>query len=349
MAISSISICCIVLIFLLSRFEILSADQNSSSSSRNFGKDPIFGSDFGLYGDAEIVDAGFRIRLTNSVSASSGGVMYKKPIKFVQGKPRKFGSFSTQFSFSLSPENGGGLATLVFLLVPRGFNASLLSKSSFGLSLRSKKRKTSFVAVEFGSSRNHLTVNLGRSGKVMRNLSSATLVLNTGVMNCWVDYEASSKRLEIRLSKSGESKPIYPTLSYKIDLSSVWSSEEAFMMLSSSNGNSTQACSIHSWNSKLLTFPNWMHSEPLNPESQHKPLVVKKEEDCFVRVVAALICGTVGGALAASCVLYLWTVFGSRRPVSPEECAVLPPVDLEYNKVKVKAAEKNGRQVGRLM
>jgi hypothetical protein len=47
-----------------------------------------------------------------------------------------------------------------------------------------------------------------------------------------------------------------------------------------------------------------------------------------------MVFGAGCGALAAFTVLYLWTIFGNRRPVVPEEC-VMKPVDFEYKKVNI--------------
>jgi hypothetical protein len=44
--------------------------------------------------------------------------------------------------------------------------------------------------------------------------------------------------------------------------------------------------------------------------------------------------GAACGALAAFTVLYLWTIFGNRRPVAPEEFS-MQPMDCEYKKVQI--------------
>ena len=84
-------------------------------------------------------------------------------------------------------------------------------------------------------------------------------------------------------------------------------------------------------------FPHWMHSEPLNPKVLAKKTetpAVKSRSDCLLRVLAAMIFGAGCGALTAFIVLYLWTIFGNKRPVVPEEYA-MQPVDFEYKKVSI--------------
>ncbi|XP_022767637.1 L-type lectin-domain containing receptor kinase VIII.2-like [Durio zibethinus] len=343
MATFSISNCFTALAFIIFHFKILAADQSSSFSFKS--KDPNFESNIALYGDAHVANDGSWIQLTNSVSWSAGKVMYKKPIKLVEGKVRNFASFSTYFSFSMSHENGDGLA---FVMVPSSFNVNLLGNSSFGISLGLEKIKNGVVAVEFDTfndakygdlNENHVGIDVGSLASVkVRNLSSVNLVLNNGEkLHSWIDYEASSKRLEIRLSQSSSTRPDDPLLSHSIDLSKLWNEEEVLVGLSSSSRNSSQTCFIHSWSFKLRPVPNWMHSQPLDPEAiaNPKPLTTAhKSSSCFWKVLVVFIFGGACGALTASCLLYLWTILGDRSPVAPEECGV-HPVDFDYKKVKV--------------
>ncbi|KAH7553785.1 hypothetical protein ACOSQ2_029654 [Xanthoceras sorbifolium] len=342
------------LTLLIFHFKVLAADPSSSFSFKSFDKDPSFESSIALYGDAKLVNGGYSVQLTNSASSNAGRVVYKKPIKLVEGNPRKLASFSTNFSFSMSNESGDGLA---FVMVPSGFRFSELGNGSFGFSMGREKSKFRVVTVEFDTSRDakYGDLNENHVGSLLSikvgNVSSHNMLLNSGKkLNSWIDYEASSTRLEVRLSHSGDIKPVDPLVSYPIDLSKIWNGEEVFLGLSSSNGNSTQMCYVYSWSFKLRHVPHWMHSQPLDPKAFAKntktPPVVPKQSDCLLRVLAALIVGTSCGALGASVVLYLWTIFANRRPVVPEECAV-HPVDYEYKKFNIvvdKAVEHDGKK-----
>ncbi|KAK8617233.1 hypothetical protein V6N13_080151 [Hibiscus sabdariffa] len=328
-------------------FKLLGAEQSSSFSFKSFGKDPKFEANIALYGDAHVAvgNDGSWIQLTDSVSWSAGAVMYKKPIKLVEGKVRNFASFTTYFSFSMYHGNGGGLA---FIMVPGSFKVDASGNSSFGVSLGSVKNKSGIVAVEFDTFRdakhgdlneNHVGIDVGLASVKARNSSSPNLVLNNGeILRCWIDYEATSKRLEIRLSQTSSSRPDDPLLSYSIDLSKLWNDEEVFVGLSSSSGNYSQTCFIHSWSFELRQVPNWMHSQPLDPEAiakNPKPLpAAPKSNKCFWKVLVVFIFGGACGALTASCVLHLCNVFRDRLPVVPEKRGT-DPVDFEYKKVEV--------------
>ncbi|XP_011019177.1 PREDICTED: lectin-like protein At1g53070 [Populus euphratica] len=345
MAKLSISTCLTVLSYMIFHLKMLHAVSSYSFSFGSFDKDPNFESSIALYGDAKVVGNSSSLQLTRPVSLSAGRVMYKQPIKLVEGNPGNLVSFSTYFSFLMSPDNGDGLA---FVVVPSGFNASVFGNSPFGLYLGSEKSSPKFVAVEFDTMRdakfgdlndNHVGIDVGGFVSVkVRNVSSNNMVLNSGKrLHSWIDYEAGSKRLEVRLSHSGDIKPIDPLLSHPIDLSKMWNGEKVLIGLTSSNGNSSQTCFLHSWNFTLRRVPLWMHSQPLDPQDfakHEKPVVVQKKSNCILKMLTAMIFGTACGALGAFMVLYLWTIFGNRRPVMPEECSV-PPVDFEYKKVKV--------------
>lgn len=339
MAALSISRHFTALTFFVFFFKSLAADPDSSFSFTRFGNDPKIESKIGVYGDAKVVNGGYAVQLTGPESSIAGLVTYKKPIKLVEGKSRNLASFSTYFSFSMSTGNTDGLD---FLMVPSGFNDS----SSFGLSLGSGKSKIEFVAVRFNTLRdgnddlvkNHVGIGVGSVLSAgLNNASAYNLAPRSEKIHAWIDYEAGSKGLEVRLSQHGGSRPSSPLLSYLIDLSKALEDEEVFVSFRSSPGNSSKTCFLHSWSFKLRYLPNWMHSEPLDPKAfakSTKTLAVPKRSDCLSRVLAAMIFGAACGALAAFTVLYLWTIFGNRRPVVPEEFS-MQPMDCEYKKVKI--------------
>lgn len=357
MATFSISTYFTLLVFLFFHFNSLPI---SSFSFETFDKDPIFDSKFALFGDAKLVSNGSKLQLTSSVGSSAGRVIYKKPFKFLEGNPAKLVSFSSYVSFLMSPDKGDGLA---FMMVPSGFNVSEFGNSSFGFGLESEKSDLRFVAVEFDTSRdqkygdfsdNHVGIDVSGFVSVKaRNVTSINSVLNNGKkLHAWIDYIAASKRLEVRLSQFGDIKPMDPMLSHPIDLSKMWNDEEVLIGFSSANRNSSQsqACFIYSWSFKQWSFPHWMHSQPLDPQAftkDAKPVIAHKKTDCLSKVLAAMIFGSACGALGAFIVLYLWTIFSNRRPVAPEECSSVHPVDFEYKKVKVVVDKtvEDGKQV----
>ncbi|XWS74434.1 hypothetical protein CRYUN_Cryun02cG0215800 [Craigia yunnanensis] len=80
-----------------------------------------------------------------------------------------------------------------------------------------------------------------------------------------------------------------------------------------------ETCFIYLWRFKLRQVPNWMHAQPLDPKAiakNTKPLTTAhKSSNCLWKVLSVFIFGGACGASTASCVLYLWTIVGDRRPV----------------------------------
>ncbi|XP_004492393.1 L-type lectin-domain containing receptor kinase VIII.2 [Cicer arietinum] len=331
--------------------KIQSFDPVSSFSFTDFGKDPRFKSIVGLYGNAKVVNGGSEVLLSGYENSGSGKIMYKKSIKLVEGgEPKTLVSFSTYFSFSMSLGDGNGLA---FVMVPSGFQGEFFDNSSSGLSFGLKEKESKVIGVKFIASRDDgnessasfsVAINVGSSIHVKTiNISSVnTVIRNGGKLHAWIDYDSNSRRLEVRLSRYGHSKPVDPLLWQTINFFNLWKPEEMFAGFTSMKGKTSQACFLYSWSFIVRHFPHSVHSEPQDPnvfvakntESYSPPVTVKPRSDCLLRILAAMIFGTVCGALSAFTVLYLWTMFGNRRPVVPEEC-VMQPVDFEYKKVNI--------------
>ncbi|CAK8574937.1 unnamed protein product [Lathyrus sativus] len=332
-------------IFISLFIKILSFDPIPLFSFVDFEKDLKFKSSVALFGNAKVVNGESKIQLSGSGSsgAETGRVIYKKPIKLFQGKPKQLVSFSTYFTFSISLESrlesGGGLA---FVLIPNSVKGGVFNQTSSGFSLGLKNKDFEVIGVEFSVSRdgkNEILIRNGDSSKIYLT----NLALRSGEkMHTWIDYEASSMRLEVRLSKNGNSKPFDPLLWDKIEVSNVLKEEEMFVGFSPVKENDAF---LYSWSFVVRHFPpHSMHSEPLDPKvfvkNSENPMVVESKEkgksDCFLRVLAAMIFGTGCGALTAFTVLYLWTIFGNKRggAVVPEGC-VMQGLDGDYRKVKI--------------
>jgi len=326
------------LIFIILFIKTLSFDPIPLFSFADFEKDLKFKSNVGIYGNAKVVNGESKIQF----SGESGRVIYKKPIKVFQGKPKQLVSFSTYFTFSISMENEGCLA---FVMIPNGVKSvkgDVFNQSSSGFSLGLKNHDFEGISVEFGGYKDGKNEILIRNG-VSSESYFTNLALKSGEkLHTWIDYEASSRRLEVRLSKHGNSKPLDPLLWHKIDISNVLKEEEMFVGFSHAKGNNVF---LYSWSFVMRNFPpHSMHSEPLDPNVSVKKsetsMVVKpkekaKKNDCVLRVLAAMIFGTGCGALTAFTVLYLWTIFGNKRgAVVPEGCS-MQPLDVEYRKVKI--------------
>lgn len=316
-------------------------ERYKSFDVKNFGPDVKFSRLIALYGDAKAVNGSMSVQLSGSGAFSAGRMICRKPINLVEGDPRKMVSFSVYFEFSMSGGNGDGLA---FIMVPTGFPSNIFNGGSMGMF---EEKKMKFLAVEFDTfkdekcrdlNNNHVGIDVGSLVSVkVSNVSSIKLELNSGEkLQSWIDYEASSKILEVRLGRLGSNKPVDPLLSHHIDLSRMWKNEDILLGLSSSSRNSSQKCNIYSWSFVSRTMPHWMHSEPMNPETfvekREETKVHKTTRDCAMKILAALIFGGGCGAVGAFVVLFLFAIFGSRRPVTPEDLAVQPE-KLEHKKL----------------
>ncbi|CAI8600952.1 unnamed protein product [Vicia faba] len=296
------------LIFIILFIKTLSFDPIPLFSFVDFEKDLKFKSNVAFFGNAKVVNGESKIQLSDT-----GRVIYKKPVKLFQ-------------------DGAKGV---------RNVKGDFFNETSSGFSLGLKSNDFEVVGVEFSVSRDGKNEILIRNG-VSSKIYVTNLVLTSGEkMHTWIDYEASSMRLEVRLSKNGNSKPFDPLLWDKIETSNVLKDEEMFVGFSPVKETSAF---LYSWSFVLRHFPpHSMHSEPLDPKvfvkNSENPMVVESKEkgksDCFLRVLAAMIFGTGCGALTAFSVLYLWTIFGNKRgAVVPEGC-VMQGLDGDYRKVKI--------------
>lgn len=294
-------------------------------------------SNLAFLGDAKslIVNGSSVAQLTLPRKHSVGRLMFRKPFKLFEGSPSKLVSFSTYLSFSLSQESGDVLA---FLMASNLSGFDEFDGSSFGISQLLNVSRFKALAVEFDSFKvdkdgdlngNRVKVNVGGLSSVKAsNVSSVKLVLNSGgKLSCWIDYEANSKRMEIRLSQFSAQRPVKPLVMYSIDFARSWnSSKDVYIGIISSNGNSTQTCFIYSWSFTQRFAPKWMHSQPMNPEIETEPVssVPKSRSHCVMRVLAALIFGAACGILGAYTAMIVWRIVANRRPVTPEELVADP-------------------------
>ncbi|KAG6395350.1 hypothetical protein SASPL_145993 [Salvia splendens] len=304
---------------------------------------PHLGSNLVLIGDAKLTNNSSFIRLTDPTisSPSAGLIVHKRPIRLSSptSKSKRPVSFSTDFTFSISPHNGDGLA---FLIAPRTFQ-STFSGERFGLS-----KENRFLGVEFDTSvdenvgdlnANHVGLDIGSLASVKTsNVSSIGLDLKSGVkLHSWIDYDSSSKRIEVRLSKFGIARPYSPLLVYKVDLGEMWRSEEVVVGLSSSTGNSMQTSSVYSWNFRTREVPQWLHSQPLNPRAFSREKLAQKRKICALGFISGLVFLTGCGALLALVVMFLWALFenGSETVLTiPGKCTVHSG-DFRYEKINV--------------
>ncbi|KAG6529809.1 hypothetical protein ZIOFF_012023 [Zingiber officinale] len=152
------------------------------------GKTRSFATEFALYGDAEMNSS--EVRVMRATNESSGLMIYWKPIRFFGTKP----GFSSSFSFSILPGNGGGLA---FFLSP----VSVPLEPANG---DWSRLLTSVAAVKFVTATSLVEVDVG--GELLTKSSNLSddgllLILSRGEkLHSWIDYDGESKRIEASLT-----------------------------------------------------------------------------------------------------------------------------------------------------
>ncbi|KAK2442025.1 L-type lectin-domain containing receptor kinase VIII.2 [Trifolium repens] len=331
---------------------------SSSSSSHFLSNNPNFDPDIDLFGDAKVLadhsGNGTHVKLTHKSSLTAGLLLRRHPITF-----SNLTSFSVEFTFSISSDIGDGL---LFILIPHDLAAAFPGNGSYGL--QPSYLTNSYLGVEFDTSKddnvndlneNHVGIDVGSLVSVaVANVSASNLVLNNGEkLKCWIDYEAESQILEVRLSKLNEAKSENPIVSHNIDLFKIWGDQSVFMGLSSSNDdNSIQVVRVYSWKVSLKnsTVSNSLQSQPVNPnedeqqqpqeEEEAKLDAAAKKKDRPLTFLAGVIFGTVCVVLVTFVILFMWVIFFHKH--EEESLAKLPenPSDVRYERIDV-AVENN--------
>ncbi|XVF24013.1 hypothetical protein REPUB_Repub13aG0090200 [Reevesia pubescens] len=334
-------------------FLFLARKPISSFAHQALDNNPSFGPHISLFGDAKVEDGSSIVQLTRPHAPSSGLLLFQKPFKFADdrnvGKPM---SFSTEFSFSISPGNGDGLA---FVLIPNGFQTRFQGQGSFGLF-----GENMFVCIEFDTKKddkvgdfnaNHIGINVRSLESVkVSNLSSLNLVLNNGeVLKSWINYDSSTKLLQVRLSKLNDKRHFNPILAYHIDLLEMWGNKDVFVgIISTSNeGSSESSSNVYSWRFRVRDMSSWMHSLPADPrgyaDKDSHEFRAERKKFCALTILAGLIFATGCGALFAFVILFIWAISVSRHTVFPVECQPGGSDDFRYEKVNVIVEKEDQR------
>ncbi|XVF83841.1 hypothetical protein PTKIN_Ptkin16aG0525600 [Pterospermum kingtungense] len=327
-------------------FLFLTSNPISSFAHQALGSNPSFDPLISLFGDAKVEDGGSHVLLTRHHAPSSGLLLLDKPFKFAvkRNVGGRHMSFSTEFAFSMSPGKGDGLA---FVLVPNGFQARFEGQGSFGLS-----GENMFLGIEFDTDRddkvgdlnaNHVGIDVGSLESVkFSNLSSHNLVLNNGeALKSWIDYDSTSKLLQVRLSKLGDKRPFNPILAYHVDLIQMWRNHDVFVgIVSTTNEGSSSQSSIkvYSWRFRVAEVSSWMHSLPADPrvyaDKETHEFRAERGKFFALTFLAGVIFATGCGALFAFVMLFGWAILVSRHTEFPVHCQA-GPEDFRYEKVNV--------------
>ncbi|KAK4273681.1 hypothetical protein QN277_017025 [Acacia crassicarpa] len=337
-----ISIFCV---FVFNAIALIPRPCSSSPTQHSLHLNPNFDPEIDLFGDAKVVDGGAHVKLTRPLPSSSGLILRRNPIKFIHPV-----SFFTEFSFSISPNDGDGL---LLALVPGNFSLEFPGKSSFGIS-----SENNYLGVEFDTSKdrnegdlnaNHIGLNVGSPMSVaVGNVSAINLVLNSGVkLQAWIDYSASSKRLEVRLSRLGDDRPANPITACEIDLLRMWGGRDVVAGITSSNrGASAQIINVYSWKLSWRGVPKSLHSVPADPgdERVREETAMGGQERNYsaFTLLARLIFTTGCVALISFVGLFMWAIFENWLADSAVAAA-----DARYERIHV-TVDKNTDHHGKL-
>lgn len=255
-----------------------------------------------------------QLALSGAANATTGAVSMAYPRAWVQYKnPLVFSGFSTYFSFALPPQPPS--ASIAFFLTA------------------SRTRSPPALVVVFSAT--HIRVDLaGRTALQAPSRSPVTAARRR--LHSWIDYNASSATLHVRLSAARLPNPPPALLSYPFDLSPVLRRGPMRAGFQSSGGN----CSLFSW--AFHGAPYRMHSQPLNPadllttpppERVHRAANDRRYSPWGAAV--SLLFAAACGAMVTFFVLFLWYSFAARRPVAPVE----HPTDVVYEKIVLVGAK----------
>ncbi|KAJ7544968.1 hypothetical protein O6H91_09G100700 [Diphasiastrum complanatum] len=205
--------------------------------------------------------------LRYSVYNSSGRALYSFPVRLLDPFSKLVASFSTTFSFNISPAAdslyGDGLAFIIvsdrYELGGYGFELGIYDQSRIAAAQHT-------FAVEFDTHQNveikdindnHVGVDLmNATSLVAQDAAKANVILTDGAeKTAWIDYNGFSQVLEIRLAND-DTRPVIPLISSQFNLSEVFD-EFMFVGFSAATGGGDELHTILSWN-----FSTWglLHS-----------------------------------------------------------------------------------------
>uniref|UniRef100_A0A1J3GUR3 non-specific serine/threonine protein kinase n=1 Tax=Noccaea caerulescens TaxID=107243 RepID=A0A1J3GUR3_NOCCA len=210
-------------------------------------------------------------RLTNSKTQTAGQVFYNLPLRFKDSANGTVFSFSTTFVFAIVSHSGTikGHGLAFFLSPTRDFSYAY-SNQYLGLFNTSSNGdpKSHIVAVELDTVRsvefddmndNHVGIDINsivsekaasagyfNDDGTFRNLSLAS----GDPMQLWIEYDSKQKQLSVTLHPIHVSKPRFPLLSLKKDLSP-YLLEFMYVGFTSSTGMLTASHYILAWTFKM--------------------------------------------------------------------------------------------------
>ncbi|KAJ8553929.1 hypothetical protein K7X08_024607 [Anisodus acutangulus] len=285
------------------------------------------------------------IRLTNDSNQFSLGrafYPYQIPIKTTSNSSSISTSFSTQFIFSILPDDssspGFGLA---FFLSASTSPPNALSSQYFGLFSNATVHTVApLLAIEFDTGlnpefndpdRNHVGIDLNSIESVVTqtagyyNDSDSFVPLNmrTGQnIHAWIEFNGPEFEINVTIAPAGMSRPIKTLLSYKNPIIANYTSEQMYMGFSASKTQWVEAQRLLAWSfsdSGIARTINTMNLPVFQLENSRSLL--------SSGAIAGIVLGSVVGVLGCLCVVYWF--WWKRRPEKVED-DVIEDWELEY-------------------
>lgn len=294
----------------------------------------------------------------------AGRALFSEPVRLFVPSSSAAASFSTRFTFRITPAPtyGDGLAFLLtssrtFLGASNGF-LGLFPSSTASNEGEADLRGVTTVAVEFDTHRdvalrdpdgNHVALDAGS----IFSIASANpgVDLRAGVpITAWVEYRAPRRRLSVWLSYSLR-RPEKPALSADADLSGLLRTY-MYAGFSASNGNGAALHVVERWTFRTFGFANSSRaSPPSEPPAQpnkallppNKPLLLTGNHQ-HDHLIYKVLGGVLGGMALLVFVIVTSAVWLSRPARRPSEECTLPSEDKPYGTMSmevVRAATKS--------
>lgn len=295
----------------------------------------------------------------------AGRALFSEPVRLFVPSSSAAASFSTRFTFRITPAPtyGDGLAFLLtssrtFLGASNGF-LGLFPSSSASDEGEADLRGVTTVAVEFDTHRdvalrdpdgNHVALDAGSIFSVAS--ASPGVDLRAGVpITAWVEYRAPRRRLSVWLSYSSFRRPEKPALSADADLSGLLRTY-MYAGFSASNGNGAALHVIERWTFRTFGFANSSRaSPPSEPPAQpnkallppNKPLLLTGNHQHH-HLIYKVLGGVLGGMVLLVFAIVASVVWLSRPARRPSEERTVPSEDKPYGTMSmevVRAATKS--------
>ncbi|WVZ76140.1 hypothetical protein U9M48_024138 [Paspalum notatum var. saurae] len=243
-----------------------------------------------LLGSASLLPGASAVALTTPSrdGVGAGRALFSEPVRLLLPSSPSPASFSTRFTFRITPAPtyGDGLTFLLtssrtFLGASNGF-LGLFSSSSASDEGEVDLRGVTTVAIEFDTHRdvalrdpdsNHVALDAGSIFSVAS--ASPGVDLRAGVpITAWVEYRAPRRHLSVWLSYSSFRRPDKPALSADADLSGLLRTY-MYAGFSASNGNGAALHIVERWTFHTFGFANSSRALPPSqpPAPPNKPLL----------------------------------------------------------------------------